>query len=145
MTTIVWRHPVLAGDTRVTAGSTILPETYRKVFKLKDGSLYGGAGTLEQVEFVRRHLVKGTAAPKIDTKWDLEAIHIRLDGSIWAFQGLLWMRVDAPYVAMGSGCDAALGALAMGASARAAVKAAMASDMHTGGKVTTVRLTTRRN
>lgn len=144
MTTIVYRSGVLAGDTRVTSGSTILPETYRKTFKLKDGSLYGASGDLEQGEVVRAHLEKHLAPPKFGEEKDIEAIHVRLDGSLWAFLGMLWVRVMTPYAAVGSGRDAALGALAMGASAHAAVKAAMAIDMYSGGKVTTVRLTKRK-
>ena len=51
-----------------------------------------------------------------------------------------WIVERGPYFAMGSGRDFALGAMAAGASAEEAVRAAIAHDVYSGGEVVTLRI-----
>jgi hypothetical protein len=139
VTTIVYRDGVLAGDTRVTMGNTICPEVFRKVRRLADGSLFAAAGDLQEGELIHEALVKKLAMPKIEDK-ETEAIRIKSDGSIWHFGGRLWVRVRAPWAVLGSGYIAAMGALKIGATAIEAVRVARTLDVHTGGRIQTVKL-----
>lgn len=142
MTTIAYRAGVLAADTLETHGDTKLPRVSRKVFKLRDGSLFGGAGVSEDIELVKRSLAKGHKglATAFKDPLDVSALHIKPDGSIWETEGRVWSRVDAPYVAIGSGGDFALCAFELNQDAKTAVKMGIKFDRNSGGKVQSVKL-----
>lgn len=136
MTTIVWRNGVLASDSCITAGDVIVYET-SKLVRLKDGSIAGYAGCPHDaiaiikwlngkdvdVDFTKTSFLVYTKKKKLllyDTEYPLE--------------------VKGPYLALGTGTSAALGALYMGATAIEAVKAAIAVDTKSGGKVNSMTL-----
>ena len=64
---------------------------------------------------------------------NLSGLVLTASGKIFQFdQPAKWLIVDAPFAAMGSGAQAAYGALHMGASPKEAVQAAMKIDPFTG-------------
>lgn len=145
MTTVVYRDGVLAADTMITYGTTLMPGSTKKIHKLPNGALYGFTGSLEIGEVMRRHLVDvGQTSGVLEDRHDLkdenfEALVVQPDGTTLFFENRTWMILKLPYVAMGSGKDYAYGALELGASAKQAVKAAKALDANTGGRIVTLK------
>jgi 20S proteasome alpha/beta subunit len=142
MTTIAYRNGVLAADTRETEKDTIYSDRVRKVHKLRDGSLYAAAGSGEACEMLLQSLIKRTKCP---APLDVEALHVKPDGSLWVCAGNAWLPMDyEPYYAMGSGATVALAAMDAGADAVKAVRIAIKRNTHTGGRVQHVKLRRKR-
>lgn len=138
MTTIAYRDGVLASDTRETAGDTVVGASARKIAKLKDGSLFGGAGVAEGCELLLRSLQKNTATPVYE---GTEALHVKTDGSLWVYEGRAWLKQQkCKYYALGSGHAVALAAMDAGADAITAVKIGIKRDTHSGGRVRSLKL-----
>jgi ATP-dependent protease HslVU (ClpYQ) peptidase subunit len=57
------------------------------------------------------------------------------DDRILSFNDDGWTAVGTRFYAIGSGCEYAYGAMAMGATAEEAVRAAMRFDIYTGGEI----------
>lgn len=138
MTTIAYRGRVLAGDTLEIQGDTKLPGVSRKVFKLRDGSLFGAAGTSQDIALVLQSLKTGKFPDKEDL--DVLALHIRSDGSVWRTEGKTWEKISVPYAAIGSGQDFALCAMKLGHDAKTAVRMGIEFDRNSGGRVQAVKL-----
>ena len=142
MTTVAYRDGILAADTMVTYGATLIPFKYKKISKLPNGSLYGFSGNLEIGEIMKRRLINvgehdGILEDSADLKGEaFEAIIVQPDGDLMFFENRTWIRLNIPYVAMGSGKEHAFGAMHVGASAKQAVKASIDLDPNTGGRVT---------
>jgi ATP-dependent protease HslVU (ClpYQ) peptidase subunit len=139
MTTIAYRDGILASDTQVTHGPTIMKSKCRKVFKLPDGSLYGHTGSLEAGELMRRSLVSGEAPPNL-TSDAFDGIMIRPNGQTFFYENKAWVKLKVDFCALGSGKEHAYGAMAVGASAEQAVHAAITLDPVSGGRVQYVEL-----
>jgi hypothetical protein len=137
MTTLAYRHGVLAADSLTTSNG------YRdgqaiKIRKLGP-LLVGGCGTsaiCEQfVDWVKNGM-------KGDSPWTGKdagnSMVVLPDDTIlvWGHNGPWRSRSD--FYAMGSGELLALGAMAHGANAAEAVEAAMRFDVHSGGPVRTI-------
>jgi ATP-dependent protease HslVU (ClpYQ) peptidase subunit len=137
LTTIAYRDGVLAGDGRVSAGDTIVASSKKKVYRLKDGSLLGSAGSQEDGERLRIALEKGDAAPKLPNCF---ALRISTESGIWYYEGSAWVHVNEPYTAIGSGSAHALTAMDCGLPAVEAVRMAIKRDPLSGGRVRTVVL-----
>ena len=142
MTTIAYRNGVLAGDGRETQiadgeSALVIRDTDVKVFKLKDGRLFGAAKTSEDILRLHNSLKNGTALPKLD---DVAAILVDLKRRIWFCEGRIWQRAPYKFFAIGSGGGFALAAMDAGATAIEAVRVGIKRDPYSGGKVTYVRL-----
>src|SRR5579872_5126803 len=138
MTTIAYPDGILAGDTRVTEGDTILPERCEKVFKLDSGALFGAAGSSDQIEALQHALESGHPTPELKHVFGLL---IAPDGAVYLYEGKRWCRCGrAPYYATGSGSSFALAAMWCGRSAIDAVKCGIAFDKNSGGDVAHVKL-----
>lgn len=142
MTTIVYRDGVMAGDGRETIieereSSYVDNDDSVKVFRLKDGRLFGAAKTSENIYRLHESLIKGFAPPKME---DVNGLLIDLRGRIWFFEGVTWRQVKQKYYAIGSGARFALPALDAGATAVQACKIGIKRDPYSGGKVTVVKL-----
>lgn len=61
------------------------------------------------------------------------------DGLIVSLNHTGWEHMRVPVFAAGSGCDYAYGAMAMGATAEEAVRAAIRFDVGCGGEITVLR------
>lgn len=141
MTTIAYRDGILAADTLITYGTTLMPCKHKKIHKLPNGSLFGFCGSIELGEIMRRSLVNvGQSDGILEDRRDLdkenfEGILVSPDGQTLFFENRSWIPLEVPYIAMGSGKEYAYGALFLGASAKQAVKTAMALDSGTGGRL----------
>lgn len=146
MTTIAYRDGVLAADTLVTSGDIRCGSEVkiRALGPLLYGSC-GSCGLTDKVEAWMRGGMKGDRPP-------LRVPDGSATGAVFVFMPdhtVLWMHEDgdtvirAPYWAAGSGEMYALGAMALGATAPEAVKAAIVHDVGSGGPITVIkRLTT---
>jgi hypothetical protein len=140
VTTIAYRDGVLAADTLITAGGIRCGSEIKvkRLGRLLYGSC-GSCGLTDKVEGWIRAGMKGDRPPlKVG----------EATGSVYVFmpdERIVWMHEDgdtvltAPYWAAGSGEKFALGAMAYGASAEEAVKAAIMHDTGSGGAVTVLR------
>ena len=126
MTVIAYRNGIMAADSCVSQGSMAVG-TMPKIVKTPGGWLAGGAGLAKTIreflkwadkDFAPAHRPKAKAA-------DLSGIAVSPEGVVFFYEDE-WdaFTIDGPYHAIGSGGDAALIAMDMGASAKRAVKAA---------------------
>jgi hypothetical protein len=115
-----------------------MPERARKVFRLRDGRLFGAAGLSEEGMLLLDTLKQGQPTPKLD---GVSALLVHPNGKLEYYEGLRWGRVTgADYAAIGNGASYALGALAHGATAIEAVRIGIRLDTHSGGRVQSVSL-----
>lgn len=108
-----------------------------KVFRFKAsdfwpvGFIVGFAGTATSM-FDVREFYSNPNGPKPRVK-DLFGLVLTDDGNIYRFDNYArWLKVEGLYSAIGSGMDYALGAMALGASPKDAIKVAMQHDIYTG-------------
>lgn len=144
MTTIAYRAGVLAADTLATVN------THRDgyVTKIAKAGPFLACGTgvwpivVSFLDWFRAGLPEGRE-PKMEYSKEEGAVcHVFApSGMILTFSNLGWSWRRAPYYATGSGGDYCYGAMAMGASAEEAVRAALVHETASGGEVQTLRHT----
>lgn len=142
-TCIAYRDGVLAADTMVVVDDFIKLDNDIKIAKYK-GHLFGVSGnncpTLEA--FRKWWFIKpGQQRQAYKKPFSFRAIVILPDGTIeeWDHLGN-GDKINAPFWAIGSGREFALGALEFGANAQEAVQAAIKFCPTVGGKVVTRKL-----
>lgn len=142
MTCVVYRDGVLAGDGRMCCGDVIESDSIKKVFKLPDGSLCGGAGEFVNVWYLIRALKQASRKEKVlPTGFKgIDAIFVEPSGVVNLYEKGNWFPIDLPYVAIGSGHKVASGALEMGATAEEAVRIATKKVTSCGGRIRKVSL-----
>jgi len=126
VTVIAYRKGVLAADSCVSQGNMAVG-SMPKIVKTPGGWLAGGAGLASTIRAFLKWADKDFAPafrPTTKPK-DLTGIAVSPDGVAYFYEDE-WdsFTIDGPYHAIGSGGDAALIAMDMGASAERAVKAA---------------------
>ena len=115
------------------AGTSIIGNIC-KIVRREDGALCGGAGHASVVQAFQRWFLDGEEGdPPVEE--ETKALVISPRGKVEMFECDGTIEWRAPYVAIGSGKEFALGAMFMGADAVQAVKAAMKFDPYSGGKV----------
>jgi hypothetical protein len=140
MTTIAWRGNTLAADTLATFSSHrdgYITKIAKRRQYLASGS-GSAAGCIRFLDWFRRGMVG--AAPDMGTKENYAY------GRIYCPNGLIlclsidgWEHVRSEYYACGTGADYCYGAMAMGASAEEAVRAALKFETLSGGEITVLR------
>jgi ATP-dependent protease HslVU (ClpYQ) peptidase subunit len=143
MTTIAWDGKTLAGDRKVTTGSGIHDCNTTKIVKRKDGALCGTGGTTALCYAFQKWFLKGGKGklPTLKEGQDeLNAIIISPDGKLTIYDPAGFFEAYAPFYAIGTGYELALGAMAMGAKADVAVRIASQFDSKTGTEVDTLEL-----
>ena len=157
MTTIAFDGKTLASDSQLTLGDLRLDSHTQKIFQPNAGEswyvngeravAFGVSGKLSAVQAVRKELASGVYGyrglttdsrfPKGDSFKYLvitEAGEVYAGGQ-YSDEETPWLaRVSAP-VAVGSGSEYAMGAMATGTSAEYAVEIASRFDINTGGAV----------
>lgn len=147
MTTIVFRGGVLVADTRAFSGSSAPIGIKRKIFRHpRTGALFG-------ISTPRAGLADGLVnwfledkhpdhLPPFSGDEGWTAIEVTREGEIFYYNDRPTPSgpLTAEYVAIGSGCDQALGALALGADAETAVLVASQFDQWTNDIVTSLNL-----
>jgi ATP-dependent HslUV protease subunit HslV len=138
MTTIAYRDGVLAADSLITAGNRIATSvSATKIVRLSDGRLLGHCGQMRHMKPLIAFL-EGRAERYPDMEKDATAMVVHLDGRVELHYGRHpdeAFEEDAEFFAIGSGAELALGAMAVGASAIDAVRAAIRFDTSSGGEV----------
>lgn len=138
MTTLAYRDRELATDSRVTAGDMIISDKRRKVHRMRDGSIVAWAGSVQQAELLLRAMrKKGAKSPQLS---EIQALHLKTDGSLWEYEGEAWVKQDPGYYATGSGSPYAFAAMDAGASAKEAIRIAIKRDAASGGRVQSLKL-----
>ena len=141
MTTIVYRSGILAFDSLVTSGGGIVGQTSKGV--KTDKYLAAAAGNLEDVAAFLQW-AKDDFDPEIKNALglnhgELNALIINKSGKVFTLDSKLFrMKIKAPYYALGSGSDYAMGAMEFGADAEEAAKVARKLDVYTGGRIRTL-------
>jgi hypothetical protein len=137
MTTIAWDGKTLAADSQATTSSGTRCRT-AKIVRSSKGFVAAGAGSLNAVTPWLRWVLAGMPPEKQpDTLADSSTILI-VDprGRAFTFEGSpVRLPLRDKIWALGSGADFALGAMAMGADARTAVKVACRFDVYSGGRI----------
>lgn len=137
MTTIAYRDGVIACDSQITS-------TYKgkgkKIHRVND-SLVGICGRLTSAMlFIDWLEEQGIPPSKLQEDDDFEAIQLTPKGVFYWDSRLRPVRVTDKFTAIGSGCDFAMGAMAVGADAKEAVRAAAKLDTYTGGAIKAAKL-----
>ncbi|MDE2100369.1 MAG: hypothetical protein KGL39_24165 [Patescibacteria group bacterium] len=137
MTVIVFRDGVMAAD---TAGwdytGHVIKSFRRKIFRLKDGSLFAACGELEHSTVLMEQLNGNDIANYIITDDGFCAIVITKDGAILRFlKSMRSTKIEQPFVAIGANEPFVYGALYAGASAQFAVELAIKYTDSAGGDV----------
>lgn len=145
MTTITYKDGIMAADGRETIQNDehssfyIIRNNCVKVWKLKDGSLFGAAHGSECIERLREALEKGEKPPKLD---DVAGLRVDKKGRIWLYEGNIWQKIDMPYYSVGSGSIMAFPLLDAGMDAVTACRIAAQRDPFSGGRIHAVQLGT---
>lgn len=139
MTTIAFKNGVLAADTAMRQGGSMLGSVV-KIVRRNDGDMAGAAGNANyNGAFIKWFLAGEKDEPPKATESDRHmdrGVIFRKAGGIDVFEPNGAFRCEAEYYAFGSGMDYALGAMFAGAGAGTAVHAAVKHDPHSGGDVT---------
>ena len=131
----------MAGDTQLTDEGGPLSHG-RKVYKV-GGVCVGIAGTYADCQrFLRWY--RGKRDKPLKKLGDVSAIMLTPEGRIFCFDGDSHpYLITDPFMAIGSGAQAAMAAMHMGATPRRAVQIASKVDSYTGGSITTRTLNKR--
>lgn len=139
MTTIAYRDGILASDSRVTTKDFVESDTDTKIWRLRDGSLFGSSGDYMGGLILFRSLVESLKAkkfvlPERNLK-GTKALFISKQGDQFYFEFHTWELRKDEYLAIGSGGKFALAAMDAGADAKTAVRIGMKRDIYSGGKL----------
>jgi 20S proteasome alpha/beta subunit len=131
VTTIAYRDGVLAADTRGYAGDARPLGQKSKIERLEDGTLIGVSSSIPGGgETVRRWYADGRPND-IELPANFTMIAISREGDVFYAKDMPHLSgpLRAPYFAIGSGADFALGALEAGMSAKGSVLLACRLDV----------------
>jgi ATP-dependent HslUV protease subunit HslV len=138
VTTIAYRDGVLAADTLMTANGS--RDDFAPKIERIGGLLVGTTGSFPLGLKFRAWVARGFEGdcPYSGGEPDGNGIIVWAHGVVgWCAAGP-W-PVMRPFYALGSGCEYAIGAMEMGASAEQAVGVAMKHATETGGEITVLR------
>jgi hypothetical protein len=146
MTVIAYRDGILASDSMMTDDCGVT--SVQKIWRLPNGSLFGGAGSAGYVAVVRDWLMTGGSLKHKPDCSKFEGafagcIIIGKDGSCSALDPYLSsIAVNAPHYAVGSGAPHANTLMAIGYSAEDAVRVIVEKQLAdgVGGEIQTLTL-----
>ena len=141
MTVIAANRDMMAGDTRSTHDEIVVG-THRKVHVVRD-MLVGYAGCIDSgilfLEWVQRGM--GSRGKPGNLTPEFTGLILDESGLHEYKWFLVPMHIERDFWAIGSGAQAALGAMRMGADPVEAVEVACTIDLHSAGPITVERLT----
>lgn len=143
MTTIAFDGRSLAADRRANFGDMVLHGA-AKIERLEDGRLIGAAGNASICQIWRDWMRTGGDRPEIlyDDEEFINGIEVKQNGDCWLHGRYASVKIETPFVAVGSGAHFAMGAMATGANAVQAVNIAAQFDPSTGGKIDLIQIVT---
>ena len=133
MTTIAFKDGVLAADSHIACGG-LRSGTAQKIFEHGGGAIAGAGAYAEFLRF-KDWIVDGADPEKRPELKESDLIWIKPDGSVVEFEPTGQLAYEAPFYALGSGRELAIGAMAAGASAEEAVRIAIDWSQGSGGEV----------
>lgn len=139
MTTIAYRDGIVAADT-LCRDDEFAQKYYRRKIRVMQDAVIAESGEDRWIDAFCAWWKGGRLhpAPRIPKgQIGMLVVYRDLRVELWA-DAVYGLPISEDYCATGSGGAVALGAMWMGASAGQAVRAAMAHDNDTGGRVTTV-------
>lgn len=134
VTVLAWDGTSLAADRQVTRSGQ--RGSITKLLRLDTGEVLSWTGHLQNCLGMQHWYLAG-AKPcewnnyRVDPESHAELVILSEDG-LWTFGGPYGIKVEDPFIALGSGSEYALAALAMGATAKEAVEIASRFDNHCG-------------
>ena len=141
MTIIAYRDGVLASDSLIVECDTAWAHT-KKIIKTSEGYLAGACGDLsflrEFLDWVQLEDRYQYKAPKFSDA--NQALIVQSKQIVHFYCGKNPTLLSVKYIAIGNGCDIALGAFWKGANAHQAVEAAIAHNVNCGGNIDTLEL-----
>lgn len=139
MTTIALTKTQIASDLQFSHSNGFKFKGKTKLYTFENPLIHpvpftvGYAGSVEGIVPVLDFLVDPTGFKKAPTVRYAEFVVLTADHKLYTFSDpTKWLQVDQPFYAIGSGATFALGAMATGATALDAVKAASKFDPMTG-------------
>lgn len=131
MTTIAYRDGVLAADTRAYSGDARPLGQKSKIERLEDGTLIGVSSSIAGGGETVRRWYADQRPSDIELPSNFTMIAISREGEVFFAKDTPHVSgpLTAPYFAIGSGADFALGALETGVSAKGAVLLACRLDV----------------
>jgi hypothetical protein len=143
LTTIAYRSGELASDSQCSSGG-VITGAVTKIARREDGALVGGTGDAGWCHRFMQWFLAGEEGdmppiPMDGSEGCAGGFIIQPDGKVWHVESNGRFPMDGPYHAWGSGREFALGAMFLGATAHAAVSAAIHHCTGSGGPI--VRLT----
>jgi ATP-dependent HslUV protease subunit HslV len=141
MTTIATDGQTMAADGLRKQHGAIIDTDALKLRRLSDGRIVGTCGDVAEGEMVVEWLEAGGGKDDKPTiSDDTVALVLNLDGTVEIYDHHCRpIRVPAP-IAIGSGCEFAMGALDAGASPQKAVVIATRRDPNSGGRISVMSL-----
>jgi ATP-dependent protease HslVU (ClpYQ) peptidase subunit len=138
MTTIVYKNGILAADTQVTYQDNKCFGFTKKIQETKD-FVFGCAGTVatcyEFKKFLEGKEFNKDIFSKDEFRSDFIVINKNTKKISFYDHNLVEESITGDYFSIGSGCQYAYGALAMGASSKKAVLIASKFDYRTNDKI----------
>jgi ATP-dependent protease HslVU (ClpYQ) peptidase subunit len=141
MTTIVATRQTMAADKRVTDEDAGTRWREKKIRRIGD-ALVGAAGSAPAISKFFKWLEGGQQddPPKLGKDDELRGLVLTPAGLFIVGTDCVLCELDDPFFAVGSGAQAALGALHMGATAPVAVEIASTVDNQTGDGIDVLTL-----
>ncbi len=140
MTTVAYKSGLLAFDSRITQDTLSVGHGVKG--RITKDYMIAAAGECQDIAAFFDWVEAGmtiTDRPKFglnDREVEVEALMVTKKGKIYCFDNRIYpFEIDAPFYALGSGGQLAMGAMACGASAFKAVKIASQYDTATGGEI----------
>ncbi len=147
MTTVCYKDGILAFDSRISDGEMHYGWTNKgritnKYIMAACGSLEDMEAAMDWIEHTDGKISEKEKYGLHEREVDCEVIVVDTQGKVKFFgQRLYPTTLDALYYAIGSGAPYAMGAMAVGKSAKEAVHAAAKHDLATGGYVRQLKIT----
>lgn len=133
MTTVAVKDNIIAADTQGRFEGCIM--TMHKIFRVRD-ELIGICGDFDAaIEFVKLYREDKHPIKPDDTETDFDYLLLNSKGIYLTTGYGIPMKIIEKFWAIGSGKEAAITAMRMGATAKEAVKMASLVDCYTGSKV----------
>ncbi|MEQ6333264.1 hypothetical protein [Sphingobium sp. MK2] len=138
MTTIAIRDGIIAADTRISY-RTFHNGTKNKIARC--GRFYVALAGMGNLRRPLEQWAEAGCAPDnlpevlVENRKEFSALFLDSDGRIFEFDEHGLLEIEANYTAIGSGGFFAMGAMAHGANAVEAVKAASLHDLASGGEI----------
>lgn len=138
MTTVAWDGQQLVADRQINCGNG--KGSCTKIFRLRDGRLFGATGEHQDALLVRDWLNGNEGRPS-NVGEGFVALVVTLGGGVFRLENKLVLApVEEGFCAIGSGSDYATAAMALGKGARVAVAIAGRFDPYTGTATDVLRI-----